>query len=286
MKKRIKIILSIIFVVILIVYFGYYFYINYKNSGDIAILSYHHFMTEKEKEKYAPNNYNVISTEKFEEQLKYLKNNKYESITPEQLKCYLEKKCKIPKKAFMITIDDGNISTYYKALPLLRKYNFDSIAFVITSRMYEFTEDWNPSNYNFLGKDKIDEINNSKIMRIGSHSDSLHDLIDGKNPIDVKSYNEIVSDVKKSKEILKTNIYAYPFGIQNEKYVSALKEAGYEMAFTYKDYRMVKQDDNMLKIPRIEVRGDYSLNDFKNALKAKISLLRYTKNLIRKIIKR
>jgi len=271
--------------ILICIYFGGYFYINQSNKGKVTVLAYHHFMDEQEKEQYAKNNYNVISTTKFEEQLRYLKENKYQSIKPKDLECYMKNKCKLPEKAVLITIDDGNISTYYKALPLLEKYNFNSLVFVISSRVNAVTEAWDPKRLAYLGEDKIQEIKmKHKSMSIGSHSHQLHDLINGQNPSFAKTKNEIFEDVKKSKEILNAEYYAYPFGVSSSKYIDALKEADYKMAFTFKDYKMASNKNDQYTIPRVEIRGDYDMKQFKNALKAKLTLTQYTKKIIKKSI--
>ena len=274
-----------IVIFLVIVYFGYYIYLNNKNDGDVAVLAYHHFMSKEEKAKYDPNNYNIIDTENFEEQLKYLKENNYNSISIEQLECFMKNECEIPKKAILITIDDGNISSYYKALPILEKYDFHSAIFIIGSRTLETTYNCSPENYCFIGKDLVNDIrNNHKSMAIGSHSYGLHDLIDNKNPIDILDYEKLYEDVLLAKEMLNTKCYAYPFGRYNDKIEKALKKANYQMAFTFKEDRKVKKSDDILKIPRIEIRGDYNLKQFARKIEGKISIFDYTKKIIKHIL--
>lgn len=275
MKNKFKIII-VVLVILLLPIMVYYGYLNYKNKGDISILAYHHFMSKEEKEKYGKNNYNIISTEKFDEQLKYLKGNDFHSVSISQLECYMKKECKLPKKAFLITIDDGNISSYYKALPILEKYNFDSVVFLIGSRTKDTTSEWTTDNFYFLGLDKLKEINEKyPKMVIGSHSYNLHDLINGKNPIDIMSEEELYNDVKKAKDMFNTSYYAYPFGRKNKLITNAVQNSGYTMAFTYKDDRQASDKDDIYSIPRIEIRGDYSLNEFKKAVNGKITFKNY-----------
>lgn len=288
MKLRSKVIIGlIIFIAVVVVaYFIGYFYINIGRDGGISVLAYHHFMSEEDKEKYEKDNYWVISNEKFEEQIKYLKEKGYNSITIEEVICYVKNECDVPDKSYIITIDDGNVSSYYNALPILEKYDVDSVNFVITSRSGELTDKFEPQNYRYVGMDVIKDINdNHKSMILGSHSHGLHDLINDMNPIYVKTEEEMLDDVKKSKEILfNTNVYAYPFGQKTEKYEKVIKEAGYEAAFTFKDNRKAKRNEDLFSIPRIEIRGDMSLYDFKYKVNGKISLVEYTKKIIKKIL--
>lgn len=287
-NKKIIIILILIISIIFLLYIIGFIKINNKQSSGIAILAYHHFMKEEDKIKYEKDNYFVMSTEKFEEQIKYLAKNGYNSLKPDEIICYIEGKCKIPKKSYIVTIDDGNISSYYEALPILEKYNVNSINFIIVSRVGEKSSKLNPPKYNFVGEDILKKIeSNSKTMTIGSHSYGLHDLIDGQNPINVLSYDKILGDVKKSKDFLNnTKFYAYPFGNKNETYEKAIKEAGYKAAFTFKDNRKAKKGDNLYAIPRIEIRGDVSLEGFINKIEGKITLKEYTKKIIKRILNR
>lgn len=288
MKLRSKVLIGVgIFILLLIiVYCIGYFKINSVKDSGISVLAYHHFMSEEDKEKYEKDNYWVISTEKFEEQIKYLKENGYKSIAPDKVICYVKGECEVPKKSYIVTIDDGNISSYYEALPILEKYNVDSINFVITSRSGETTPTFDPQKYSYIGLDAIEDIkNNYSKMVLGSHSHALHDLLNGENPINIKTYEEILNDVKKSKEILfDTSVYAYPFGGKTDKYEKALKEAGYEAAFTFQDNRKAQNNENLFAIPRIEIRGDMSLYDFKYRIEGKVTLVQYTKKIIKKIL--
>ena len=292
MKKRILYITCGIIFVIIMVYFIGYIRINSNQSEGIIVLTYHHFLPKKYKEKYYKENYYVLETEKFKQQMKYLKENNYISITPDKIECYINKKCDIPKKAFIVTIDDGNISSYYEALPILEKYGFNSINFIIGSRIGTKTIkllDSNLNKFNFLGEDTINDIiDNHPSMTIGSHSDSLHGIDEnGKQLYLTKTYEELLYDAEvSSKKLNNTKYMAYPFGGTNKDYQEALKNAKYKLAFTFNDDRKLNQDENRFLLPRINIRSDYTIDDFKNKIECKITLKEYTKRIIKKIIHR
>ncbi len=284
-KLALKIIATII-IILVIIYFGGFLFINSHKSEGISVLAYHHFMSSKEKEKYAKDNNYVISIEDFTKQMKYLKEHGYQSIDPQKIVCYVKNECKVADKSVLITIDDGNISSYYQALPILEKYGFNSINFVISSRLKDNTNKWNPAQLDFVGNDIIEDIlTNHPSMYIGSHTDKLHDLIDGHNPIDNKTVADITQDLITSKAKLHDTKYlAYPFGTNDKRYQTAAKDANFTLAFTFKDNRNIVVGDNLYALPRIEIRGDYTMNDFKSVLKNKVTLKKYTKNLIKKIL--
>ncbi len=91
----------------------------------VPVLLYHHINYDNEVLSIPP--------ELFEEQLKFLKNEGYESITKEQLGEYLENGKKTWKdKAVLITFDGGFLDTWVYAYPLLKKYGFKAILFLVT----------------------------------------------------------------------------------------------------------------------------------------------------------
>lgn len=173
-----------------------------------------------------------MATEKFEEQMKFLKEHGYNNITPKEVMYYINNECNLPNKSFIVTIDDGSVSSYYEALPILEKYGFKSLIFVISGRIEQKTvsQDTNVESIYFLGKDKLDEMNHFyPLMTIGSHSEKFHDLVDGQIPALTTKYEEILEDVKLSREKLYNTVYfAYPFGVSTDNYKKALKSAGYK----------------------------------------------------------
>ena len=288
MKKKL-IILGIILIVItistIIIVPTIY---NKIQNDDIIVLAYHHFMDEDEKNKYESENGFVISTKNFEEQLKLLKKKGYKTMTSEDLYCYIKEECKLKGKHVLITMDDGNISSYYKALPILEKYEYNSINFVIASRVKEKSEEWGKfDKYYFLGKDLINDIkDNHPLMEIGAHSYNLHSKIDGVSPLKILSREELVEDSKKAKEILNTDVYCFPFGAYNENLTKALEKAEFKMSFTFNPPGYVNKDNNIYAIPRVEVRGDYSIEKFERVLSNKKTITEYWKEIIKKIIGR
>ena len=94
----------------------------------LPIVMYHQ-LTEKSS---AAGKY-VLMLEQFEKDLIYLKENGYSSITLAQLFDYSEGKGSMPEKPVMITFDDGCETVYTYALPLLEKYGFTAVCFIIGS---------------------------------------------------------------------------------------------------------------------------------------------------------
>ena len=245
-----------------------YIYNKYKESKEpyVNVLAYHHFVSKEDKEKYYKDNEYVLSIEDFEEQLKWLKNNDYIPINTQDLYDWLNGTKKLDKKSILITIDDGNISTYYLALPLIEKYDFKAVAFIITSRVGEKTQEWDSTKTQFLGKDILKDIlENHPNLELGSHSYALHGRVNNLAPKDL-SVSEISNDVSKSKDILDTDLYCYPFGGVSDNYIKALKENNYKMAFVFGESKKTRITDDLYKISRITITGSTDMKEFKKKL--------------------
>ena len=73
----------------------------------------------------------VISPERFEEHLKWLKERGYATISLADLERFLSgRHARLPEKPFLITVDDGYRSFLDHALPLLERYGFSAALFV------------------------------------------------------------------------------------------------------------------------------------------------------------
>lgn len=105
-------------------------------------------------------------------------------------------------------------------------------------------------------------------LEFHSHSHNLHHYSeDGKAYVNIVDKKTLRDDIIKSKNILNTNILAYPFGTCNNDIIDVLEEEKYIMAFTYKSpfYRATKKD-NIYAIPRISINRNVSFVRFKIVL--------------------
>ncbi|MBQ1812898.1 MAG: polysaccharide deacetylase family protein [Bacilli bacterium] len=260
--------LAIIIIAVIIVIIGLYFLLRRDGSKrnnevkdsiasseiQVPVLIYHHFYSDDDKEKYEPNKNYSVKISSFESQMKYLYDNGYKSLTGEQMLCWKNKKCEIDKKSFLITIDDGQKSVLVYAKPILEKYGFSAISFIISSRMKETSEEYDASIYQYISKD---ELKQNGSIEWGSHSHQMHEMIGNQKKLYNMSYNQILEDVKMSKELLNTKYFAYPFNTYNHDFTNALREAGYELAFRGQS-RKTTQSENCYMISRIFVSDDMS----------------------------
>ena len=197
--------------------------ITEKGYQTIPILCYHRFAQACDSPLCMP-------AEIFERQMKYLKDNGYRVIGPEELLDFLDYRKAIPKKAVMISIDDGYRSVYNVAYPILKKYGFGATLFVYI--------DYVGVSSKALTWDHLRELKRDGFY-IGSHSVAHSDLSKQKNNENGKAYlARLKREVFRSKEIIDkklnqdTLIFSYPFGRRNQTVVSLSRQAGYKIAVT------------------------------------------------------
>ncbi len=67
----------------------------------------------------------------FEDQLLYLKKNSYRTLNGREFYQILKGKSQLPERSVVLTFDDGLASLYSVVSPLLKKYDFQAISFLI-----------------------------------------------------------------------------------------------------------------------------------------------------------
>lgn len=233
------------------------------NSESIPILTYHNFMSVEEKNKYASENKYIISNKLFEDQLKYLKNNGYNTITLEDLYLWYTGEKVLSDKDVVIVIDDGSLSAYVYAIPLLEKYDYKASIFVITGRITNVKQEWNPSQFMYFNEEIIADIReNHKNISLSSHTHNLHSKIDGRCAIASMNEDQIYDDVVTSKNIIKSDFLAYPYGCNTPSSKIALEKAGYKMAFEFGDNKRATKNDDIYSMKRLNINDTTTMAQF------------------------
>lgn len=216
------------------------------NRG-VPVLYYHSVRESADNEV-------TIKPEKLRDQLKYIKDEGYETLTIKQLNDYILNNSPIPEKSILITFDDGYMDNYYSAFPILKEFNMTATIFCIASEL--------DGSY-YLSKDAIKEMSDYGID-IESHTVTHPHL----NKLE---YNKQLEELAESKKILENitgkeiSSIAYPFGDFNDNSIKAAKEAGYVLGFTTK-LGLSDRNDNPFALDRIYISSKYELNTFKELL--------------------
>ena len=119
--KRILLALLIIFLAI----FALCAYRMHSVTRAVPVLNYHQINDRDE-------NSLTVHTDEFDEQMKYLSDNGYHAITPEEMMDAWENGTPLPEKPVILTFDDGYVDNYKNAYPILEKYNLKGTIFLIS----------------------------------------------------------------------------------------------------------------------------------------------------------
>ncbi len=233
--------------------------ITYATNG-VAVLGYHHLLPDNINKKYRKKSI-TLSLETFEEQMQLLYENGYSSLTMEELSEYLDGNIAVPEKSVVLTFDDGYLSNYIYAYPILKKYGFRATVFVITGMVMDKTEELNSKRLNFIGWDQIHQYGD--VFEHGGHTHNLHYVTGSYSHLVSSPKRKIIADLKKSQDLLQTEYFAYPYGQYNDKVIDALKETGYKMAFTTNPGRVFPGDD-LYRLGRLCIDRKTTMNMFKD----------------------
>lgn len=98
-------------------------------KSQVAILMYHRISPKRERPYL-----NVISVKSFRRQIEYIFRN-YEILSLDELVEYILSEKPLPKKAVVITFDDGYKDNYLYAYPILQKYHIPATIFLVTGHI-------------------------------------------------------------------------------------------------------------------------------------------------------
>ena len=152
---------------------------NFDDFGLISIM-YHRF----NESKYPSTN---IQMDVFRQQLKIIEEQGIKFIHPKELEINISQKKKERKVLF--TVDDGLLSFYNNAWPLLKEKQIPFILFINTREV---------GSFNYMNWSQIIELHNAENVEIGNHSHSHEYLVD-------ESSDFIKADILKSIRFLRKN---------------------------------------------------------------------------------
>lgn len=187
---------------------------------DVPVLCYHNV----HKGKPAAPSAMHISEHQLDAQLKTLFDSGYHTISPDQLYNYLTHGKPLPAKTFMLTFDDSRKTHRTIVAPLLEKYGFKGMFFVMTVTI---------GKTGYLSSADIKYLHDQG-NTIGAHTwDHPHLLKTGQ--IDVKT--QIITPKAVLEKITGAPVtaFAYPFGEWNCWIIERLRESGYLLAFRLSD---------------------------------------------------
>ncbi|MCL5410528.1 MAG: polysaccharide deacetylase family protein [Patescibacteria group bacterium] len=212
----------------------------------VPILMYH-YIRDYNNPNDSYGNVLSVSLKNFDEQLNYLTQNGYTTISLDELSALNNGQSSVPGKPVVLTFDDGTIDFYTNAYPILKKYNMHAVSFVITGFV---------GNPQYVSWDNINEMKNSGLVTFESHTVS-HAFLP-------KTY-DVLSELKNSKAMLEShtgypvNFISYPFGNSNSYIWGVASQAGYIGGL---GTSFGKSYGTTMNMPRVRINGGDSLDTF------------------------
>jgi poly-beta-1,6-N-acetyl-D-glucosamine N-deacetylase len=213
-------------------------------SAYISVLLYHRF-----DENSFPTT--TTSSAQFEQHMAYLKSHGYTVLSLDQLAECVEGRRPVPEKGVVITIDDGFISEYNNAVPILRKYGYPFCIFVFTHAI---------GFKNYMSWGQLMQLE-SWGGEVGCHTFSHPRLIN-------LPEKGIEQEIMGSKATMEKNLghkvkyFAYPYGQYDDTVRAVAKRAGFRLMLS-SDPGSVGEGAEFDRTPRQAVVGaEMSLDDF------------------------
>lgn len=275
MNVKHKLLAIITAIILLCCNFNIYF-ANEEAEVIVPILMYHNIVEEYPAETAGAN----ITPELFEKHIQTLVNYGYSPVSLSDYYAFMLGNKTLPENPIVITFDDGYLSNYEIAFPILKKYNVPAAIFIVTSTVGLSPESGLVSYPHFTWE-QAKEMQDSGLIEINSHTHTHKNIA-------TLSTGELQKEIRLSKYLIEKNLnkycytFAYPYGGYREDTEKLIRFAGYKMHIKVNDasqneaYLANKASDGLNNIKRITVRGDMSETDLLDVINIAIN---NTKNM-------
>jgi peptidoglycan/xylan/chitin deacetylase (PgdA/CDA1 family) len=218
----------------------------FRGPGDvkIPILLYHHI------DSVSDSIYRVAPAD-FEKQIKLLKEWGYTSITVEDLVQAIKVGKELPSHPILITFDDGNVDNYTNAFPIMQKYGFSGVLYLVVN--YIGTD-------GYLSREQILEMIQAG-WEVGNHSMDHPDVT--KLTPEQQAYEIKLSKQKLEKLLgIKIRTFAYPFGTKDDEAINYVYHTGYVAAMGAEGYTADQGTWNLFNLQRVTISGLADIQSF------------------------
>jgi peptidoglycan/xylan/chitin deacetylase (PgdA/CDA1 family) len=232
----------------------------------VPALLYHHFtdqgaVSEVNQDKYHPV-YFCYDTA-FEQQMSYLRSAGYTAISLDDFIDFQDGKKGLPPKPIIITFDDGFMSNYLYAFPILRKYGMTATIFVTVD----------PNSPNFKKYADVDlPLTAEQLKEMSAYGISIESHSMSHRYLSELTPEMIRWELQESKSCLEKTLQksvrfiAIPSGAYDRTVKQLVKETEYSAAFC-----MLKGSNNKttdrFALRRLVIGRDYTLEDFERTLR-------------------
>jgi peptidoglycan/xylan/chitin deacetylase (PgdA/CDA1 family) len=213
----------------------------------IPVLNYHSVAD-------VPGNTVVIHPDKLREQLQYLSDNEYHTLTMKEFTDIIEGKTDAPGKAVLLTFDDGYTNNYETAMPMLKEFGFHATLFMSPGMVED-------SGYLNWAQVREMQANGWDILPHGMTHPELTDLEEADQAAEIVEARRLIEEQLSTP----ADIFCYPYGKYNKTTLKILEANGFRYAFTI-DQGKTTSDQHPYKLKRIFVNGEEKLSSLVHKL--------------------
>ena len=223
---------------------------NYNEPGEVIapILLYHHVEGESTLSRYN------VSIPAFQAQMRALEEMGFTPIPISTLVTALLDGGELPEKPVVITFDDGHLSVFENAFPIMQELEFPGVFYIVANRIN--------GSPDFVTIPQLKEMIQAG-WEIGSHSFSHADLTLN-HTIVAKEIGQSKTDLEQA---LSTEVetFAYPFGTIDPFTAQKVSDYGYRAGMGLGTSK-IHTWNNLYYLNRIEIYGYTTVEQFKEIL--------------------
>lgn len=232
----------------------------------IPVLMYHHISSRP--------GLVTISSNTFREQMRWLRNNNWKTLTTADIEEFYQGK-PFPRKSVMVTFDDGYLDNWLQAYPILKEYDIHTHIFLITNLIGEgVVRQKNINEYshkeceNYIVKgaadnvmlrwSEIDEMRRDGLTEFHPHTHT-HTRWDQQKMTYKEQIIALKEDILLSKQCMEEKMgycsrhLCWPEGYYNEEYIQIAQALGFNYLYTT-ERRMNSKVNGTLRIGRISTK--------------------------------
>ncbi|MCZ4372689.1 polysaccharide deacetylase family protein [Vibrio diazotrophicus] len=202
-----------------------------KLQREMPVIMYHRFI-RGESEKGVHGTY--MHVDMLEKHFKLLKRMGFETLTFSDLADKgLIHRLEYGKRYIILTVDDGYKDNHELLLPLLKKYHFKAVIYVVTGENFNRWDVEVPENPEksvpLMSAEQLKELHSSGLVEIGGHT-MTHPRLSTLSEAEQRT--QIETNKQELEELLQTKLcsFAYPYGDHNQCSKDIAQQAGYQFA--------------------------------------------------------
>lgn len=177
-----------------------------------------------------------VTLEHFEEQMAYLYHNHFHTLSLKEVKDYYYNNTPLPPRSVLLTFDDCYQSVKKYAYPILKKYGFHAVAFVVSGWLHDKPKEFNPDQSVCMAKQELAEL--MDVFEFANHTDTYHSRSSNTTSIIMTASDDAfakdLESCNANDTITEKDVFAYPFGLFEPRNTNLLKCKGFLLAFTSK----------------------------------------------------